>query len=204
MAQIDLTPAAVEKLRIEKNHLIEREAKRMFSHFYVKTGVIDYDDFYQVACQGFVLTLHYFNKNSLPVEALDAYIVLGVQSELKNWIQKMTRQFNYTFDEPSQIENIAEEVQALFPSFEDLEILEPLSEDAQEFLNCIFTPHKDLAQKIKAKVSSGKPYSKSILPVILEFLGLGYDDYNEIKAELQEKCKYSPCNSQTGLVASLV
>jgi len=204
MAQIDLTPASVEKLIVEKNHLIEREAKRMFSHFYVKTGVIDYDDFLQVARQGMVVTLNYFNKSNLPIEAMDAYIVLGIQGELKNWIAKMTRQFNYTFDEPSQIENIAEEVQALFPSFEDLEILEPLSEDAQEFLNCIFTPPEELAQKIKAKVTSGKPYSKNILPVILEFLGLGYDGYNEIRAELQEKCHYTPCNSQPELVACLV
>jgi len=201
--KIDLSPAAVEKLIKEKHHLIEREAKRMFSHFYVKTGVIDYDDFLQVARQGFVVTLGYFNKSNYPEAALDAYIVLGVQGELKNWIAKMTRQFNYTFDEPSQIENVAEEIQDLLPTYDDLEVLIPLSSEASEFLKCIFQPPESLAIKIKEKVSSGKPYSKSILPVILEFLGLSYDSFNTIKDELRAKAKYLPLTNQTALVTCL-
>jgi hypothetical protein len=202
--QIDLSPTSVNSLIQEKQHLIEREAKRMFSHFYVKTGVIDYDDFLQVARQGFIVTLDYFNKSKYPLEAFDAYIVLGIQGELKNWIAKTTRQFNYTFDIPEQIENIPENPQDLLPMFDDLEVLSPLSDDAQDFLKCIFTPPTELATKIKEKVGSGKPYSKNILPVILEFLSIGYDQYNEIKNELVKKCKYMPSTTQDSLVACLV
>jgi hypothetical protein len=56
----------------------------------------------------------------------------------------------------------------------------------------LFTPPPELAQKIKEKVLSGKPHSKSILPVLLEWLGLSYDEFNAIKAEIVEKCEYTP------------
>lgn len=190
--QIDLSPAAVDTLVQEKKHLIEREARRFWGRFFLQTGVISYEDVLQEAYQGFLVTLKYFNKSKSPYEALDPYIVLGIKGELSNWVAKMNRQFNYTYDDPAVINEIPEPVRGLVPTMEDLEIISPLSSEAVEFLSCIFTPPDKLKGRIKQKITSGKPYAKSILPLILEWLKIGYDDYNIIRSELQAKCVYTP------------
>ena len=190
--EIDLSPAAVERLVQEKKHLVEREAGRLWRRFFVETGVVSYEDVLQEAYKALIITLQYFNRSKSPIEALDPYLVLGIQGELKNWVARTSRQFNYTFDTPEMIENIPETVQDLMPKLEDLEILMPLSKEAMEFLSCLFTPPKPLKAKIRTKVTSGKPYSKSILPVILEWLEITYDQFNRIREELRSKCRYSP------------
>ena len=189
---INTSPEAIQTILVEKNQIIEREAKRMFNNCWFKTGVIDYDDFLQEARKAVVVTMEYFSRSASPIERFDAYLVLGIQGELKNWIAKTSRQFNCTFDEPQMLENIPEVDQNPLSCFEDIEVLEPLSEEAAMFLKCLFTPPPELAQKIKAKVTSGKPHSKSILPQILEWMKLSYDEFNAIKAELVEKCEYTP------------
>jgi len=190
--KIDLSPDAVNALVREKTPLIEREAKRFWNRFFLQTGVISYEDVLQEAYQAFLVTLQYFNKSKSPLAALDPYIVLGIKGELTNWIHKMNRQFNYTYDDPELINEIPEPIRGLKPTIEDLEILAPLSSEAAEFLACIFTPGPALEAKIKRKVTSGKPYAKSILPLILDWLKIGYDDYNAIRAELKQKCVYTP------------
>lgn len=190
--QIDLSPAAVDTLVHEKKHLIEREARRFWGRFFLQTGVVSYEDVLQEAYQGFLVTLRYFNKSKSPMAALDPYIVLGIKGELSNWVQRMNRQFNYTYDDPEVINSIPEPIRGLMPTIEDLEILTPLSKQATEFLSCIFIPPTKLEHRIKKKVTSGKPYAKSILPLILEWLSIGYDDYNVIRAELKSKCVYTP------------
>lgn len=200
MAEIDTSEAAVAKLFEDKKHLIEREANRFFSHFYVKTGVVGYEDILQETRKGFFITVGYFNRSKSPIEALDAYLVMGMQSELKNWVHRMTRQFNYTFDNPEDIENIAEEIQDLMPSFDDLEILAPLSDEAMEFIKTLLSPPDELKQKIVAKVTGGKPYANHILPVMLAWMELTYDEFNKIKEELREKCKWTAWPSQVSFI----
>ena len=190
--KIDLSPTAVNKLVKDKEHLVKREAKRMWNKFFLETGVISYEDMEQEAYKGLIISLEYFNRSKSPMAALDPYLVLGIQGELKNWIQKTKRQFNYTFDNPQIVDNIPEVVQDLMPRFEDLEVLVPLSGDALEFLGCLFSPPKALKKRIKTKVTSGKPYAKSILPVILDWLHIGYDDFNYIRDEIKTKCVYTP------------
>jgi len=195
MAQIDLSPESVNELIQKKQHLIERTAKKFWSKMFIKSGVVDYDDVLQQASLAFLDTLKYFSKSNKPFEALDPYLVMGMKSELLNWVTKLKRQFNYTFDDPTLIENIPETLQDLMPTFDDLDILVPLSTPAHEFLMCIFSPPAPLEQRIKEKVTSGKPYAKSILPVILDWMKMTYDDYNAIRDELREKCKYAPLMS---------
>jgi len=195
MAQLDLSPESVARMVEEKTHLIERTARKFWRKIFTKSGVIDYDDVLQVTYCAFLDTLKYFHKSGKPMAALDPYLVMGMKSELLNWIQKTQRQFNYTFDDPSVIDNIPEVVQDLMPTLEDLEIAVPLSSSAAEFLMCIFSPPKELEERIKAKVTSGKPYAKSILPVILDWLKITYDEFNVIRNELREKCRYQPLMS---------
>jgi hypothetical protein len=111
---------------------------------------------------------------------------------LTNWVNKTKRQFDLTYDDPSIIENIPEDIQDLMPTMEDIEILSPLSPGAMGFLKCIFTPSDELKARIKAKLTSGRPYAKHILPTILEWMGITYEQYYEIQKELQEKCLYEP------------
>jgi len=195
--KIDLSPAAVEGYINEKGHLAEREAKRMWNKFFLETGVISYEDVLQEAYKGMLVTLKYFSKSKSPMAAFDPYLVLGIQGELKNWIAKTNRQFNYTFDNPEVVNNIPDVIQDLMPRFEDLEVITSLSGEALEFLSCIFSPAPALKSKIKSKVTSGKPYSKSILPVILDWLKIGYDEYNFIRDELKNKCVYTPLTTPT-------
>ena len=192
MAKIDMSDKAIEVYCREKKKIVEREAYRIWQKMFYKTGVIALDDVVQEGYKALVITLAYFNKSKSPIGALDAYLCMGIQGELKNWVMKVTRQFNFTYDEPETIFNIPETLQDLLPTFEDLEVLTPLSKDAMEFLNCLFSPPVELKGKIKKKVTSGKPYAKSILPLILEWMSIGYDEFNIIKDELQCKCKYSP------------
>jgi len=190
--QISLTAEDKVQLVESKKWLVEREARRFWGRWFVRTGVAEYDDVYQEASKALLVTLEYFNRSQTPMAGFDAYLTLGIQGELKNWVAKLKRQFDITVDEPSWLENIPEEVQHAMPSMDDLEVLEPLSETAQQFLNCLLTPPDGLKAAIKVKVTSGKPYSKSILPIILSWMKLTYDDFNTIRDELQAKCKYIP------------
>ena len=191
MAQISLSPESVEKFTKEKSHLVKREAMRMWRRCYVKTGVISYEDFEQEAYKALLITLKYFNKSKSPMAALDPYIVLGIQGELKNWIVRTTRQFNYIFDDPASVNNIPEIIQHVLPSFEDIEVLNPLSKQANEFLKCVFSPPPILKDKIFKRVTSGKPRCKNILFPILEWLGWKREEYEVVKEELQAKCRYN-------------
>lgn len=197
MANIDLSPEAIDQYCRDKKHIVEREANRMYHKMFYKTGVISLDDVIQEAYTGLIVTLGYFNKSKTSIKGFDAYLCMGIQCELKNWCMRVTRQFNYTYDEPEAVNNIPETLQDLLPTLEDLEIISPLSSEAFEFLTCIFTPPVVLKGRIKAKVTSGKPYCKSILPLILDWLSIGYDDFNVIRDELKQKCKYSPLQTAT-------
>jgi DNA-directed RNA polymerase specialized sigma24 family protein len=189
---IELTDATRIEYQKTKLWLVEREARRFWSRWYVKTGVADFDDVFQEASKALMVSLEYFDRSKTPMAGMDAYLTLGIQGELKNWVAKTTRQFDITVDEPSWLENIPEGAQYALPSLDDLEIIEPLSTTAQQFLDCLFTPPEELKKTIAAKVTSGKPYSKSILPLILSWMKLTYDDFNAIRDELRQKCKYAP------------
>jgi len=190
--QVYTTEAELEKLVIEKKWIAESEAKRFWGRFFVKTGTVGYDDILQEAYKALQITLVYFNKSKSAFAALDPYMRLGIRGELTNWVNKTKRQFNVTYDDPSVIENIPEDIQDLMPSMEDIEVILPLSPTALDFLKCVFTPNDDLKAKIRAKLTSGRPYSKHILPTIIEWMGITYEQYNEIQRELREKCVYEP------------
>lgn len=189
---IELTDESKAEYQKTKLWLVEREARRFWGRWFVKTGVADFDDVFQEASKALLVSLEYFSRAKTPMAGMDAYLTLGIQGELKNWVAKTTRQFDVTVDEPSWLENIPEVPQFALPSVDDLEIIEPLSATAQQFLDCLFTPPEELKKTIAAKVTSGKPYSKSILPLILSWMKITYDDFNAIRDELREKCKYAP------------
>ena len=73
-------------------------------------------------------------------------------------------------------------------SFEnDLDIQEPLSSAAREFLEVLFSPPDELVDLYRRKERTGKSWSTYIKPVICGFLGIDEKVFNSIKMELVQK-----------------
>jgi hypothetical protein len=108
--------------------------------------------------------------------------------ELINYANSIRRQFDIKFDIPEQINEIPEHDQDAMPSADSVEVLSPLCAESQQFLDCLFSPPPELKAIIAAKVMSGRPHCKNILPDILRWMGLDYDKFVMVRNDIQSKC----------------
>lgn len=188
---VRLNAREIEALLNENMYIIDREVNRAWGKMYQGQGVVDRQDLKSEALKAFTWVIDYFDDEKRPVKYFSAFLCTAVQHQLENTLWATHRKMNDLFDDPAWMDNIAEPLQALLPSKEDLEIIMPLSKDATMFIDAVFSPPESLKLAIHEKWFSGKPHSRNVLAIVLKFLGFSQDKYDAVVVELQVKCKYN-------------
>lgn len=173
-----------------KMALVEREAWRSFYKYPQAQSLVDVDDLKQEALAALIWCIDYHDTSKHG--SFDAFLVRAMQNALINFHDKCARRHLFTYDNPELLDQVPEEAQDAMPTFDDIEILQPLSENALSFLRCVLTPPDELRVVIKAKIDSGKPHSRNILPEVLKWLRLDSSAFMLIKQELVSKCRFTP------------
>lgn len=184
-----VTDLELAKIVEEKAALVQREAARAFGKM-VRQGVIDFDDLVQEGYLALVDAVNYFNPEKTPMKYFDGYVCRALQNRFVNYLWHTHRRLLFLYDEPDQINKVADDLQAAIPTYEDLEIFADLSEDAKLLLEAVFHPSPSLKEKEQTRWNSGKPHCKNLMPLISKELGFQSDKLDEVKCEIRSKCHF--------------